>query len=67
MKNNVKVKDDTQSLQSCVSGGFPIQDNYTKEQVKEIARAFTRMATPSKFIGGIDERFEKVWILNFGS
>jgi hypothetical protein len=52
---------------SDVSGRFPIKDTYTKEEVKEIARAFTRAATPSEFIRGIDERFDKLWKLNFGS
>lgn len=50
-----------------VSGGFPIKDSYTKEEVKKIALAFTRAATPSKYIVGIEDRFEKVWQLNFGS
>lgn len=50
-----------------VSGSFSIKDNYTKEEVKKIALAFTRAATPSKYIGGIEDRFEQVWQLNFGS
>ena len=50
-----------------VSGSFPIKDTYTKEEVKKIALAFTRAATPSKYIGGIEDRFEQVWRLNFGS
>lgn len=49
-----------------VSGSSFRKDSYTLEEVKEIARQFTRMATPSKFINGIDERFEKLWKLNFG-
>ena len=44
---------------------FPIKDSYTLEEVKEIAFAFTRAATPSKFILGMEERFNKVWSLNF--
>ena len=67
MKKDNKIQDICESPQTVVSGSFPIQDTYTKEQVKEIAKAFTRMATPSKFIEGIDDRFEKVWQLNFGS
>ncbi|MFA7708153.1 MAG: hypothetical protein WCX73_04335 [Candidatus Pacearchaeota archaeon] len=50
-----------------VSGSFPIKDSYTKEEVKKIALAFTRAATPSKYIEGIENRFEQVWQLNFGS
>jgi len=49
-----------------VSGSSFRKDSYTLEEVKEIARQFTRIATPSKFINGIDERFEQVWKLNFG-
>jgi hypothetical protein len=33
----------------------------TEEECKEICRKFVRAATPSAIIGGIDERFEKVW------
>ena len=55
------------SCLGAVSGSFPIKETYTKEEVKKIALAFTRAATPSKYIGGIDDRFEQVWQLNFGS
>ena len=59
---------ETQALNiPVVSGSFPIKDTYTKEEVKKIALAFTRAATPSKYIGGIEDRFEQVWQLNFGS
>ena len=40
-------------------------NNYTKQEVRKIALDFTRAATPSKFIKGIDERFNEVWKLNF--
>jgi hypothetical protein len=49
-----------------VSGSSFRKDSYTLAEVKEIARKFTRAATPSKYIQGIDERFEKIWKLNFG-
>lgn len=49
-----------------VSGSSFRKDNYTLTEVKEIARQFTKAATPSKYIQGIDERFEKIWKLNFG-
>jgi hypothetical protein len=55
------------SCLGAVSGSFPVKDTYTKEEVKKIALAFTRAATPSKYIGGIEDRFEQVWHLNFGS
>jgi hypothetical protein len=42
------------------------EKTYTIEEVKQIALMFTRAATPSKFIHGIEERFNKVWKLNFG-
>lgn len=57
-KMNGFVDGYNQALQSN-AGGFSL------EEVKEIARKFTRAATPSKFIVGIDERFEQVWNLNF--
>jgi hypothetical protein len=50
-----------------VSGSFPLKDSYTKEEVKKIAFEFTRAATPSKYVGGLEDRFEQVWQLNFGS
>lgn len=50
-----------------ISGSFSTKDTYTKEEVKKIALAFTRAATPSKYIVGIEDRFEQVWRLNFGS
>ncbi|MFO7970033.1 MAG: hypothetical protein R6U15_08005 [Candidatus Izemoplasmatales bacterium] len=59
--------DNSKSQQLNIGGGFPIKDTYTKEEVKKIALAFTRAATPSKYIDGIEDRFEKVWQLNFGS
>tara|TARA_R110000851_G_scaffold95891_3_gene208203 strand:- start:319 stop:522 length:204 start_codon:yes stop_codon:yes gene_type:complete len=49
-----------------VSGSSFRKDSYTLAEVKEIARNFTRAATPSKYIRGIDERFDKVWKINFG-
>lgn len=55
------------SCLGAVSGSFPIKDTYTKAEVKKIALAFTRAATPSKYIVGIEDRFEQVWQLNFGS
>ncbi len=68
--NTDKTSLENESQPSClgaVSGSFPIKDTYTKEEVKKIALAFTRVATPSKYIGGIEDRFEQVWQLNFGS
>ena len=69
MKNEQNLNNaETQQLNIAgVSGSFPIKDTYTKEEVKKIALAFTRAATPSKYIGGINDRFEQVWQLNFGS
>jgi hypothetical protein len=67
---NEKLSNEAQSQPSCldaVSGSFPVKETYTKEEVKKIALAFTRAATPSKYIGGIEDRFEQVWHLNFGS
>jgi hypothetical protein len=62
------LKNESQpSCLGAVSGSFPVKDTYTKEEVKKIALAFTRAATPSKYIGGIEDRFEQVWHLNFGS
>jgi hypothetical protein len=62
--NNVE----TQALNiPVVSGSFPVKDTYTKEEVKKIALVFTRAATPTKYIGGIEDRFEQIWHLNFGS
>jgi len=55
-----------QSCKNAVSGSSFRKDNYTLEEVKEIAIKFTRAATPSKYIQGIDERFEKIWKINFG-
>ena len=68
--NTDKTSIENESQPSClgaVSGSFPIKETYTKEEVKKIALAFTRAATPSKYIGGIEDRFEQVWQLNFGS
>lgn len=48
-------------------GQFPIKDSYTRDEVKAIALAFTRAATPSKYMLGIDERFEELWNMNFNS
>ena len=44
---------------------FEIKDYYSIDEVKQIAYSFTRAATPSEFILGIEERFNKVWDLNF--
>jgi hypothetical protein len=49
-----------------VSDSYFRKDSYTLSEVKEIARKFTIAATPSKYIKGIDERFEKIWKINFG-
>jgi len=49
-----------------VSGSSFRKDSYTLSEVKEIARKFTRAATPSEYIKGIDERFDKIWKINFG-
>ena len=49
-----------------VSGSSFRKDKYTLKEVKEIARKFTRAATPSNYIQGVDERFEKIWKINFG-
>jgi hypothetical protein len=64
---NLNKQETAQLGIGAVSGSFPIKETYTKEEVKKIALAFTRAATPSKYIGGIDDRFEQVWQLNFGS
>ena len=47
------------------SNQFEIKDYYSIDEVKQIAYSFTRAATPSEFILGIEERFNKVWDLNF--
>ncbi len=68
--NTEKTSLENENQPSClgaVSGSFSIKETYTKEEVKKIALAFTRAATPSKYIGGIKDRFEQVWQLNFGS
>jgi hypothetical protein len=62
-KENINTK----NTSNVVSSKFPIKDTYTKEEVKEIALAFTRAATPSKYIFGIEDRFEQLWQLNFES
>lgn len=67
MEKTSKTNETAQLGIGVVSGSFPIKETYTKEEVKNIALAFTRAATPSKYIGGIDDRFEQVWKLNFGS
>jgi hypothetical protein len=67
MEETSKNNETAQLGIGAVSGSFPIKETYTKEEVKKIALAFTRAATPSKYIGGIDDRFEQVWQLNFGS
>lgn len=69
MKNEEQKSDKQKGngVLPCVSGSFPIKETYTIEEVKKIALAFTRAATPSKYIGGIEDRFEQVWRLNFGS
>ena len=64
-KDNKETKTEQCAIHS-VSGSSFRKDNYTLSEVKEIARKFTRAATPSKYIQGIDERFEKIWNINFG-
>lgn len=69
------LKVDVEAKQKCINGMDKYikelkeenkhSNNYTKEEVRKIALDFTRAATPSKFIIGIDERFNEVWKLNF--
>jgi hypothetical protein len=59
-QESLNIEESTNSDLGAVSGSFPIKDTYTKEEVKKIALAFTRASTPSKYIGGIEDRFEQV-------
>lgn len=44
-----------------------MEKSYTLEEVKAIALKFTKAATPSEYIVGIEERFNQVFDINFPS
>jgi len=64
-KNETPNTDSNGTIQ-IVSGRSFRKDTYTLAELKEISLMFTKAATPSEFINGIEERFEKLWRLNFG-
>lgn len=41
------------------------KEMFTKAEVKEIALKFTKAATPSRLMDGVEERFNKLWDINF--
>ena len=75
MKNLKKLSMYDESIETTVSNSTDpllgldnVSERLFKEsEVKEICRNLARICTPSKFIEGIDDRFEQWWKVNFNA